>query len=331
MQHNLKEFTRELSTYMLLITRKNFFVEGKFQVLGLPLSVKKTLRLFMFPKLLTQTGAMQRKLSAMLIFLMCLTFQSQAQGDLLITPKRVVFEGNKLRETLNLANMGKDTATYSISFIQYDMKEDGSFVTVEKSGSGQMFADPYLRVFPRRVTLAPGEPQVIMLQYRRVANMPAGEYRSHLYFRAEKNIGPLTFKSSGDSTQLSVQLIPIYGLSIPIIIRSGIVNVSSSLSDLKLDTQQGSLQYLMLTINRTGNISVYGNILIEYSPVQGKPYEIGEINGVGVYTNIEKRKIAIKLNNSSGQPLTNGKLKVKFVSNEETKRVIYAEGELVLK
>jgi hypothetical protein len=285
----------------------------------------------LFPKLSTIARTMQRKLSVMLIFLMGLAFQSKAQGDLLITPKRVVFEGNKLRESLNLANMGKDTTTYSISFLQYDMKEDGSFVTVEKSDSGQMFADPYLRVFPRRVTLAPGEPQVIMLQYRRIANMPPGEYRSHLYFRAEKNIGPLSLKSSGDSTQLSVQLIPVYGLSIPIIIRSGLVNVSSTLSDLKLETQQGSVEYLNLTINRTGNISVYGNIIIEYSPVQGTPYEIGEIRGVGVYTNIEKRKIAIKLNNTPGQSLTNGKLKVQYVSNEETKRVTYAEAEMVLK
>jgi hypothetical protein len=316
---------------MLHITRNSFFAEGKFRVMGLPLFVKKTSGLFLFPKLSAKTSAMQRRLLLMLTFLLGLTFQSKAQGDLLITPKRVVFEGNKLRETLNLANMGKDTATYSISFIQYDMKEDGSFVTVEKSDSGQMFADPYLRVFPRRVTLAPGEPQVIMMQYRRVANMPPGEYRSHLYFRAEKNIGPLSLKSSGDSTQLSVQLIPIYGLSIPIIIRSGIVNVSSTLSDLKLDTQQDTLKYLILTIHRTGNISVYGNILIEYIPAQGMPYEVGEIKGVGVYTNIEKRKIAIKLNNTPGQPLTTGKLKVQYISNEENKRITYAEAELVLK
>jgi hypothetical protein len=274
---------------------------------------------------------MQRKFSAMLIFLTSIAFQSIAQGDLLITPKRVVFEGNKVRETLNLSNMGMDTATYSISFIQYDMNEDGSFVSVEKGGTGQMFADPYLRVFPRRVTLAPGEPQVIMVQYRRNADMPAGEYRSHLYFRAEKNIGPLSLKSSGDTTKLTVQLIPVYGLSIPIIIRSGTVNVSSELSDLRLEMQQGSVPYLMFTINRTGNISVYGNIIIEFVPVQGKPFEIGEIKGVGVYTNIEKRKIALKLNNTSGKPLTNGKLKVQYISNEETKQVTYAEAELVLK
>ncbi len=64
--------------------------------------------------------------------------------------------------------------------------------------------------------------------------------------------------------QLNVQLIPIYGISIPIIIRSGEVQVSSSLNDLKLETQADGIQNLNFSINRTGNISVYGDIIVQY-------------------------------------------------------------------
>jgi hypothetical protein len=270
---------------------------------------------------------MKRILLVMLVAISGFCSQSFAQGDLLITPKRVVFEGNKLREALNLVNIGKDTAVYSISFIEYNMKEDGSFVIIEKSDSGQMFANPYLRIFPRRVTLIPGEPQVIMLQCRRNPDMKPGEYRSHLYFRAEKDLKPLGEKSK-DSSQLSVQLIPVYGLSIPIIIRSGSINVNSALSNLKLDNQQEGTQYLKFTINRSGNISVYGDIIIEFVTLQGKSYQVGAINGVGVYTNLKERNISVRVNNISGSPLKNGKLRVQYVSNGETKRVAYAEAEL---
>ncbi len=275
---------------------------------------------------------MLRILLILLISFLGLSLRSMAQGDLLITPKRIVFEGNKQKETLNIVNLGKDTATYSVSFIQYNMKEDGSFVIIEKPDSGQMFADPLLRIFPRKVTLAPGEPQVIMLQYRRKTAMPAGEYRSHLYFRAEKNSNQLGMRDSANNTTLiSVQLIPVYGLSIPIIIHSGAVNVSATLSNLKLDIQNETTQNLYLTINRTGNISIYGDIIIIYIPEQGKPYEIGTVKGVGVYTNINKRNMVVKLNNTPDKPLTNGKLKVQYVSNGETKRVVYAEGEIEIK
>ena len=171
------------------------------------------------------------------------------------------------------------------------MKEDGSFLNIEKSDSDHMFADPFLRVFPRTVILAPGEPQVIALQCRRKPDMKDGEYRSHLYFRAEKNNKAMGSDNTGkDTTLLSVQLIPVFGLSIPIIIRSGDVNISAALSDLKIETRQDSIQVLKLTLNRSGNISIYGNIIAEYIPLKGKSYEIGSIKGVGVYTDINRRK-----------------------------------------
>lgn len=273
---------------------------------------------------------MNKKFLLMLIILMGLGIQSMAQGDLLITPKRVVFEGNKQREELNLVNIGKDTTTYSISFIQKIMKEDGSFVNIENPDPGQMFADTYLRIFPRTVTLAPGEPQVIMLQCRRNPDMLPGEYRSHLFFRSEKDYNPLGTKNSDqDSMKLSVQLIPIYGMSIPIIIRSGAINVSTTLIDLKLENRQDSIQDLNFSITRTGNISVYGDIKLHFIPANGKPFEIDGKRGVGIYTNINKRNIGIKLNSKQSKILKNGKLKVQYISNEESKKpVVYAEGEL---
>jgi len=275
----------------------------------------------------------QRKLLIMLISILGFSFQSIAQGNLLITPIRVVFEGNKQKENLNLANIGKDTAIYSISFVQKNMKVDGSFVNIEKSDSGQMFAEPYLRIFPRKVTLAPRESQVIILQYRRKPDMIAGEYRSRLYFRSEKNYKPLGMgNAERDSTTLKVQLIPIFGMSIPIIIRTGAVNVSAALSDLKLDTQQNTMQNLKLTIHRTGNISLYGDIIIQYVPTQGKPYQVGIAAGVGVYTEINKRYMVVNFKNTSGKPLKDGKLKVQYISKGETKKpVVYAEGELDIK
>ena len=83
---------------------------------------------------------MKRRLLILLIPILGFCFNSFAQGDLLVSPRRVVFEGDKQKEDLSLVNIGKDTATYSISFLQYDMKEDGSFVQIDKPDSGQKFA-----------------------------------------------------------------------------------------------------------------------------------------------------------------------------------------------
>jgi hypothetical protein len=245
---------------------------------------------------------------------------------------RVVFEGNKQKEGLNLVNAGKDTANYSISFRQYNMTEQGKLELIEKPDSSQMLATPYLRIFPRKVMLAPGEAQVIMLQCRRKPGMKAGEYRSHLWFRSENNYIPLgKEKPSIETNQLSVSVTAIFGITIPVIIRTGTVNVSVSLSDVKLETITDTITCLKMTINRTGNISLYGNLTVDYVPVQGKSYQIGIIKGVGVYTNINKRDISIRLNKVPGMAFTNGKLKVRYTSPDDEKQVVYAEGVLEIR
>lgn len=274
---------------------------------------------------------MKRKRMIVLVLMIGLGFQAFTQGKLLITPKRVVFEGNMQRAELNLMNTGSDTARYSISFRQYNMAEQGNLVLIEKPDSALMPSEPYLRIFPRQVILAPSESQVVMLQYRRPANMQPGEYRSHLWFRREAN-----FRDQGseqpnlDSTRLSVSLTAVFGMTIPVIIRSGEVNAKATLTDLRLESRQDSTTHLKLMINRTGNRSVYGNLVADYIPSHGKPCQIGILKSVGVYTNLNRRLVSMKLKNTPGVPLTDGKIVVRFTSPDDVKYELLAEERIEL-
>jgi len=257
--------------------------------------------------------------------------QISAQGDLLVSPVRVIFEGTKQKEEISLVNIGNDTTTYSVSFLQYNMNEDGNFKLIEKPDSGQMFADSYLRVFPRKVTLAPRESQVVRIQIRRKPDMQCGEYRSHLYFRAEKETAPLSLEVKKDSKLMAVQITPVFGISIPVIIHTGSVKVISSITDMRLDKQQDTVTNLKFVINRIGNISVYGDITAEYVPLKGKTVEIGLARGVAVYTSVDKRNFSVRLLNSSNLNLESGKIRVKFTSPKDSPYELYAEKEIVLK
>ncbi|MFQ3182282.1 MAG: hypothetical protein ACI9Z4_001888 [Polaribacter sp.] len=264
-----------------------------------------------------------------LIILGCSKVRSYAQGDLLITPNRVVFEGRERKEVINLLNIGKETTTFSVSFVQRRMNEDGSFTVITAPDPGQMFADAYLRIYPRQVTLLPGEAQLIMLQLRRKSDMKTGEYRSHLYFRSEKNYAALGDKKEKISKAVSVQLTPIFGISIPVIVRSGEVNGIATLDNLKLKNQQNA--QFTFTLNRKGNCSIYGDFTVEYFPVKGKSYIIGVKKGVAIYTTISKRNIAIKLDKTPGTNLNKGMLKLKYSSRSENgKQEVYATESLPL-
>jgi len=269
---------------------------------------------------------MKKKVCMMVLTFMAVSIQSFAQGNLLITPKRVVFEGNSQQAELTLMNIGTDTATYSVSLRHYNMSEEGTLQLTEKTDTTQKIADPFLRIFPRQVTLAPGEAQIVMMQYRPKPAMKDGEYRSHVWFRSEKDYEPLGKQQPAlDSTQMSVSVTAILGITIPVIIRKGQVNVTTSLSGFKLETETDKRQTLQFTIHREGDYSTHGNVVVEYVPDQGKPYQIGLVKGLSVFTNIYQRKVSVKLNYVPGLKLMTGKLRVRYTSSDEAKYSVYAE------
>ena len=173
-----------------------------------------------------------------------------AQGNLMVFPKRVVFEGLKRSQELNLANTGTDTARYVISFVNYRMKENGEFEEITQPDSGQNFADKYIRFFPRSVVLPPNEAQIVRVQVIKNNQMSAGEYRSHLYFRALPAEKPLGEKDIKDTTSISIKLLPIFGMTIPVIVRVGESTAKVNISDISFEMVNDTLPIMSMTFNR---------------------------------------------------------------------------------
>jgi P pilus assembly chaperone PapD len=266
------------------------------------------------------------------LFLSMTSFSNaMAQGNLLINPKRVVFDDRKHFQEINLANTGNDTARYLISFIQIRMNEDGRFEEINEPDSGQMFAHKYLRIFPRSVTLAPTEAQVVKIQVSQSSKMLPGEYRSHLYFRAVPKENPLGGKSvKADTTNVSVRLTPVFGISIPVIIRTGESTAKVNLSNLHVEALPDSLFILQLKLNRTGNMSVYGNLIIEHISTDGKITRAALVKGVSVYTPNASRVVRIKLDQEAAIDYRSGKLNVFYSRPAEEKSEKLASAELAL-
>jgi hypothetical protein len=260
------------------------------------------------------------------------TQKVQAQGNLLITPRRVVFEGTKRTQELNLANTGNDTAKYNVSIVEYRMKEDGSFQEITTPDAGQNFADKFIRFFPRTVTLAPNEAQVVKMQLIKTDQMQPGEYRSHVYFRAVPNQAALGVdEKAKDSTAIGVRLIPIFGITIPVIIRSGESTMKVNLSDVKMEIFNDTIPRLQLVFNRTGNMSVYGDLFVEHVSLQGVTTKVGIVKGIAVYTPNPVRKFQLDLDNKAKVDYHNGTIRITYISQTDSKAEKYAEAELKLK
>jgi hypothetical protein len=267
----------------------------------------------------------------MVLFSLALCFETLAQGNLLILPRRVVFEGNLKSQELTLANTGNDTAKYQVSIVQMRMKEDGSFEPITTPDEGQFFADKFLRFYPRTVTLAPKKSQIIKMQFAKSSQMEPGEYRSHIYFRSISKSKPLGENEvKKDSASVTAKLVPVFGITIPVIIRIGESTAQVKLTNLALEMVKDTLPKFKLTFNRSGNFSVYGDLLITHISPKGKQTKVAAVKGVAVYTPNQVRRFQCNLDRMSDIDYKSGKLHVVFSTPVDTKPQKLAEADYPL-
>jgi len=277
-----------------------------------------------------------RRISASFIVLFSFLFalypssKTVAQGNLLIAPKRAVFESRERYKELNLSNTGNDTARYTISFIHYRMKENGSLEELPKSDNSLLFADSFVRFFPRTVILAPGESQVVRLQLTQTSRMFEGEYRTHLYFRSVPKPEPLgeTETKQSDTTAITIKLNAVFGIAVPVIIRVGQSTTKVGVANCSFEKADGP--YVKLALLRSGNMSCYGDITIDYVAPSGVVTRVAEQKGIAIYTPIDRREVKLAVRNASDVDYTKGKLHIVYHARDNLSQHSIGQTEIYL-
>ena len=241
---------------------------------------------------------------------------ANAAGQLMVSPTRIVFEGNERTQKVNLINNGSETGRYRISFVRRKMTEDGKFEEVSENEPG-MYSDDIVRFSPRQVTLQPGQSQTVRLMLRKKRDMQDGEYRSHMLFQSlpDPATSDINILTDNNSTGLTVQLIPVVGITIPVIVRQGKLSSTVSLSDFELK-QANTVKAentLSFKINREGNSSAYGDFRVYFIPKGGEAVVVAQVNGLAVYTPLASRSVDIRLQTPSNLNLSNGELHITFL------------------
>jgi len=216
---------------------------------------------------------------------------AHAQGDLLVAPTRVILDGSRGTEVI-LSNIGSEEATYRIGLELRRMTEQGRLVPVEKiDANGVEEASlGMIRYAPRRIALPPGQPQAIRLAARPGADLPDGEYRVHMSFKAIPRPREVTDQVQ-QSDGVSFKLTPIYGITIPIIVRHGRVEAQVALTQANIVEGENGPEFAM-RIERSGDSSTYGTLSV-VKPGVDEPIVLA--GGVAVYPEIGTREVRINV------------------------------------
>lgn len=230
---------------------------------------------------------MRHAIPLLLALLLPLLGAAPCLADLIVTPTRIVLSDTAPRAEFRAVNASGETREYQVVWRQLRMTASGQLVEAEGDNVAGA-ASAIVRVVPAQIRLQPGEVQMVRVQTRSIPNLPVGEYISHLTFQpvgAARGPGAAT-AGQGSAMQLRVNL----AISVPVVVRRGPVASASALSIERLVAEPPGIA---VSIARSGEASVYGNLEAYWSQEGRDPVRIGLLNGVAVYPNLARRSVTV--------------------------------------
>lgn len=246
-------------------------------------------------------------------------------GDLLVAPTRIVLDGRKGAEVI-LNNIGDAPATYRISVEFRRMTADGALEEVAEPSLADRQAQEMIVYAPRRITLAPNQPQSIRIAARRPQGLPDGEYRVHMLFRAIPPARPAGVSAGQQGEGLRFALIPVYGVTIPVIVRLGTLEAKAGIANVRLERKDGK-PAVALDLSRSGGRSTFGEVRVLKAGVK-EPIAVQR--SVAVYTELAARKLSIPIEDQF-KDRYQGPVTVQYVETYDDGQRTIAETTAVLR
>lgn len=240
----------------------------------------------------------KRPLATLIFICMALWFSSTAYADMLISPTRVLMDDANRSATLVLRNPSDGPRTYRLTWEDKRAHENGTYSMLSEDDDWPSARD-MVRLSPRQITVGPNENQTVRFSFRPPADLPSGEYRSHLLLKVIPDVSEPTATLGNDSPEegVGIKVFMQMSFSIPVVVRYNTDTPQVSIEKVSaIPVQNGKNLGLELTFNRTGNASSFGKVTVEMQRNADSPVEkIGEYGELSIFHEVGKRKLTIPL------------------------------------
>jgi P pilus assembly chaperone PapD len=224
--------------------------------------------------------------SAALIAL-ALTLAAVPAAAVTVSPTALFIDSRSPSATLTLYNGGTVAEELEVSFaFGYPVSDAQGRVTVDlvdTAAAGEPSLVPYLRAFPRRLTLAPGQRQTLRVLVQAPGTLAAGEYWGRVMVRARGGQPPIEQTQGNVRMQLSVETV----VATAVLFRKGAVDTGVRLVSATAELARDSVR-ATFDVERTGSAVWLGRVSAQLVGPDGRV--VGETgDAVALYRSLRLR------------------------------------------
>jgi len=218
-----------------------------------------------------------------------------AKPILLLHPTIVTLEGRTRAATINVVNRGDARGTFVVSWVDFEMTPEGGLRKLAQPPSWSL--QPHVRYSPRRMTLEPGETQLVKVALRRNLDVKQREFYSHF------KVLTLAADVPDDSADLntggavgSVNIVARSAMAIPVIWRNTSAEPRAVIESVVFDTEDNQeVRELRVGVRRLGKVSVRGFLHVVRYGEDNSEIPVADPVPVVIYPSLNVRTVPVRL------------------------------------
>lgn len=247
-----------------------------------------------FQSLNTHFGWLRMPFACAAILASSLTSPSYA-SSFLLAPTRIFFEGSGRSQELTIMNQSDKVQTYRLRLEDRRLKDSGEYEVISDAADPTI-ASPMLRLSVRQIVIPARSSGTVRVLLRKPAGQGAGEVRSHLIVTELPVVGA-PIMASETSSDITVSITTIFGISVPVLVRTGELVARVTSVDIKRITTPGipDIENVNVTMAATGNRSIFVDVRL-VSTRQRRSAPIAVAKSFALYAPLSPRTVTLSLN-----------------------------------
>jgi P pilus assembly chaperone PapD len=234
---------------------------------------------------------------------------SLANGFLL-APTRLFFEGSARSQELTIMNQSDKQQTYRLRLEDRRLRETGEYEVITDAADPTA-ASAMLRLSVRQIIVPARTSATVRVLLRKPSGQPSGEVRTHLVVTEL----PVTNApvSASETSEISVAITTVFGISIPILVRTGETSARlASVSAKRVAVpDHPELENLEVLVNTTGNRSMFVDLRL-VSTRQRRAEPIATAKSFAIYAPLQSRTLSWSLSSEQVAKLRAGNVVLQY-------------------